>query len=134
MTPKILIVDDDPDVREAIRELISVLFADPPRRVEVLTVAGGLEAVEAARQTEIALILMDICMPGIDGIDTYHRIATEIQPAPATMFITGYGTTGVEDKINGATSAGALGCLTKPISLRTLEKLVARHVFGDTAP
>lgn len=134
MTPKILIVDDDPDVREALHELISALFAEPPRRVEVLAASGGLEAVETARRAACALILMDISMPGIDGIDTFHRIAAEVQPTPATMFITGYGTTGVEDRINGAISTGALGCLTKPISLKTLEELVARHVFGEAEP
>lgn len=134
MVPKVLIVDDDPGVREAMCELISVLFADPPRQVEVIAGTDGLKAVEAAGQEALALILMDIRMPGMDGIDAFHRIAAEIHPTPPTMLMTGYGTTGVKDRINGAISAGALGCLTKPISLRTLEELVVRQVFGEAEP
>jgi two-component system, sensor histidine kinase len=66
--PKILIVDDSVSNIYVIKELLAELDVIP------VSAASGKEAVELTRQQEFALILMDICMPGMDGFKTVEMI------------------------------------------------------------
>ncbi len=75
--PTILIVDDEPDVRAL---LTTRLRAQPYR---VLEAADGPSAVTLAAQARPDLILLDIMMPGMDGIATYQALRRE----PATAAI-----------------------------------------------
>lgn len=134
MVPKILIADDDPDVRESLAEILAVVFDDEPHRIEVLTATGGREAVATCKEAGPALVLMDISMPDLDGIEAFHQIADAPSPTPVVVFITGYSTEGVQNRIDAALAAGAVDCLTKPISLSTLEHLILHHVFGHPEP
>lgn len=64
----ILVVDDEPEIREA---LVIYLKSDD---VDVFTASNGLEALEILEQETIHLILMDIMMPQLDGIKTTFKI------------------------------------------------------------
>lgn len=65
---KILIVDDEADTRALLRRRLSA------NHFEVLEAADGLSAIAQAKKTQPDLILLDILMPGKDGIDTYHSL------------------------------------------------------------
>ena len=67
---KILIVDDDPFLRETIEKLFNVLDAS----YEIITAKNGNEALNIFKADEFALVFTDLRMPGIDGIDLLKRI------------------------------------------------------------
>lgn len=62
LKPRILIVDDEREIREAIR--IYLRGED----IETVMASNGQEAIDLVKQEEIHLVLMDVMMPGIDGI------------------------------------------------------------------
>jgi DNA-binding NarL/FixJ family response regulator len=70
---RVLIVDDHPVVRAGIRQLVS-----DERDITVVAEAGsGMEALERLKQRDVDVVLLDISMPGIDGIETLKRIVAE---------------------------------------------------------
>ena len=106
---KILIVDDD----EITRILMAEILADLDD-VTVLSAESGAEALHLAAQHRPDLVLLDIYMPGMDGIEVCRRLLAE--PATqdtAVMFITAASTP--EDEERGL-AAGALDFIRKPIS------------------
>lgn len=116
MDQPILVVDDDPDVAETIERAL--------RRAkhEVLVVHRGADALQMARQRKPGLIILDIMMPGMSGIEVCRHIRAnpELAPIPI-LFLTSRGE--IADKIQGFES-GADDYLTKPFDLRELEMRV----------
>jgi DNA-binding response OmpR family regulator len=81
----ILVVDDEPELRSLLEEFLSMHF-------KVETRANGLEAIEAARSLKPDVILMDVMMPGLDGISTVGKLRED----PATRQIPVLLLTGVD--------------------------------------
>ena len=81
----ILIVDDDDDLREIYYELLNFEGFE-----NVFQAEDGLSAIEAAKKDKMSLILSDLNMPGIDGIETIIQIK-EFQPEISSMILTGFG-------------------------------------------
>jgi CheY-like chemotaxis protein len=67
----VLVIDDDATSREALTELLK------EEGYEVLSAAGGEEGLEAARKHHPDLLLLDMMMPGIDGVEVIRRIRSE---------------------------------------------------------
>lgn len=65
---KILVVDDEADIRAFLRVRLETNY------FEVLEAADGFSAIARAKETQPDLILLDILMPGKDGIETYHAL------------------------------------------------------------
>src|SRR2546428_9136645 len=65
--PLILVVDDDPGLREALRVILEDEY-------EVLDVPDGLQALEIVRSCQVDLVLLDIRLPGMDGITVLERM------------------------------------------------------------
>lgn len=87
---RILIVDDEPPARVRLRQVL----ADCAGRV-TLTVAGeadgGLKALAAAEQLQPDVVLLDIHMPDMNGLEVARHLsarATEADPPPAVIFVT----------------------------------------------
>jgi CheY-like chemotaxis protein len=74
--PKILVIDDEP----AIQMVIEACLVDLGGWA-VVTASSGLEGLALAAQGEIDGILLDVSMPGIDGIETLRRLKTDLQTA-----------------------------------------------------
>ena len=109
----VLIVDDNVSLTRATALVLQ-------RKGYAVSAAwNGLEAIERAKEKSFDLILMDIKMPLIDGVETYRRIK-KIRPQAAVMMMTGYA---VEDLVQQALREGACGIIYKPLDI---EKLVAR--------
>lgn len=128
MTPahtKVLVVDDQFLIRAG---LVGVLRAAPG--IEVVGEAGdGAEAVELAAATHPDVILMDIRMPGMNGITATERILAEAgEPLPRVLVLT---TFDLDEYVYGALRAGAAGFLLKDSGPERLLAAVAAVASGD---
>jgi two-component system response regulator AlgR len=82
---KVVIVDDEPLARERLRELLT---AQPG--IEVVAEAGdGHAALHACAEHNPDLVLLDIAMPGIDGLEAARHLAA-FEPRPAVVFCTAF--------------------------------------------
>jgi len=107
MFPSILIVDDEASILKS----LSGILAD--EGFETLTATNGYEALKTLETESPDLVLLDIWMPGIDGIDTLKEIKKH-HPGTQVVMITGHGT--IETAVN-ATKMGAYDFVEKPISI-----------------
>ena len=113
MSQYVLVVDDDEDVAETIERTLH-------RAGHTVAVAHrGADALQMARQRHPDLVVLDIMMPGMNGIDVcrHLRANPDLSPTPI-LFLTARGE--IADKIKGF-EAGADDYLTKPFDLRELE-------------
>ncbi len=123
---KILVVDDEQDVKT----LFEQRFRKEMRNgeMEFVFAFSGEEALQYLNQyeQEAVLILSDINMPGMSGLELLRHIKERHQvPPPVVMMITAYGDA---DNYNTAMKLGADAFLTKPVDFNDLkEKLKAIH-------
>jgi DNA-binding response OmpR family regulator len=112
MNQQILVVDDDHDVAETIERALRHASMD------AVVAYRGADALHIARQRPPALVVLDIMMPGMTGIEVcrHMRASPELSTIPI-LFLTARGEIG--DKIEGF-EAGADDYLTKPFDLREL--------------
>ncbi len=122
---KILVVDDEPDVpllfQQRFRHEIS------SGALEFAFAHSGEEALEYLQQahhySEVVLILSDINMPGMSGLELLRRIKlAHAVPPPAVMMVTAYGDT---DSYRQAMQLGAQDFLTKPLNFAALRQKLA---------
>ncbi len=112
----ILVVDDDRTGRETLAEAVHEMG------YEVASAAGGAEALEVLRRREIDIILTDLKMPEMDGLEVLAQ-AKEIRPDVFVILVTAFATV---DTAVAAMKAGAYDYVMKPIDLRQLRVLLAR--------
>ncbi|HET9143331.1 response regulator transcription factor [Actinophytocola sp.] len=119
----VLIVDDHPVVRDGLR---AVLSAEPD--IEVVGECGrGDEAVAAAAALRPDVVLMDLRLPGLDGVDATARITAA--GTAAVLVLTTYDSDG---DILRAVEAGATGYLLKDASRQELARAVSAAARGET--
>jgi pilus assembly protein CpaE len=117
---KVLIVDDIPETRDHLSKLLG-FEAD----VDVVGAAGGgAEAIELASSLQPDVVLMDINMPGMDGITATERLATEVPNAAVVMM----SVQGEADYLRRSMLAGAREFLVKPFSADELTASI-RQVY-----
>lgn len=107
MFPSILIVDDEPSI---LKSLLGILTDEG---FEVSTAQNGYEALKIIDTESPDLVLLDIWMPGIDGIETLKQIKKD-NPFIQVIIITGHGT--IETAVQ-ATKLGAFDLIEKPLSI-----------------
>ncbi|HUE38951.1 MAG TPA: response regulator, partial [Candidatus Binatia bacterium] len=116
--PRVLVIDDEEMMRAMLgRELPRLGF-------EVATAAGGEEGVERSRNEDFSVAVVDILMPGLDGLETLKRLRHE-SPGTEVVLLTGHGT--IEGAVAGM-RAGAYDYLTKPCRLSELSAVLWRAV------
>jgi DNA-binding NarL/FixJ family response regulator len=121
---RVLIADDQALVRAGFRK---ILEADPAIEV-VGEAADGLEAVECSRVHVPDVVLMDIRMPGLDGIAATRRLSEEMNDGPRVLVLT---TFGLEEYVYEALRAGASGFLLKDVPPEQLIDAVHVVARGD---
>ena len=116
MEEKLLIVDDEKDVREWAAKFFR------KRKIEVLTASNGEEAIEIVGREKPTAMLLDITMEGIDGIETLRRIREVDKDIKVVMV------TGSEDKEarNQTKELGAYDYIHKPLKMSELENVVLK--------
>jgi signal transduction histidine kinase/CheY-like chemotaxis protein len=115
---RILLVEDNPDVREALQELLEAAGH------EIETAEDGVSAIERALTREPEVALVDIGLPGLDGYEVARRIRQKLGPRILLVALTGYGLP--NDRMR-ALESGFDAHLTKPISLDALLALLGRY-------
>ena len=113
----ILIVDDNLINLKLIRTVLSL------EGYSVISAMDGEEALAVLSTCRPKLILMDMQLPGIDGLELTRRIKADPALKDITIIaVTAYAMKGDEEKVR---AAGCDGYVTKPINTRTLPKMVA---------
>ena len=118
-TLPILIVEDDPDLREALTDTLAL------SRYRVLTAVDGRHALEVLQQNAVGLVITDVQMPNMNGLALLHEIKAS-QPYLPVLLMTAYGviTQAVE-----AMREGACNYLVKPFEASDLLAQVARYML-----
>lgn len=114
----ILIVDDEKNICLALSQALEILEA------ETDTALNGEEALTKLGKKEYGLILLDLRMPGMDGIEVLRRVR-EIRPDIRVIILTAYGT--VESAVE-AMKLGAVDFIQKPFSAEEIRELVSRVI------
>jgi len=114
-TPRLLIVDDEPEVRSVLRDLLSVTY-------ECVEASSAEEALQQLRENDYQLVVSDITMSGMSGLDMIPHVKA-ISPDTVIVMISGMQT--IESAIE-ALRLGAFDYLMKPFDLRQAEAAVAR--------
>lgn len=107
---RVLVVEDEEIVRETIKRILK------SEGFTVHTAECGKSAIEIAKTSELDVALLDIKLPGIDGIDTLIQLKT-VKPEILAVMMTGYEVT---ERIEKAFAEGALACLHKPFDIKVL--------------
>jgi two-component system OmpR family response regulator len=124
--PKVLVIDDEPGVRELISEALSL------SEITAVQAADGLEALSFLRRERFDLLILDINMPKLDGLALLEKLRTEGMSVPVLML------SARADKadINQGLRTGADDYLTKPFSIEELVlrvKAIMRRSKGEVA-
>lgn len=120
---KLLIVDDETDVRDFTANFFR------KRKVDVAAVSNGEEALLAVEKQKPELVLLDIKMAGLDGIETLRQIKEKNKEVKVIMLT---GRKPEEDgTFNKCRELGALGYIHKPLQLAELEKLVLKELSAE---
>ncbi|WP_431770851.1 response regulator [Streptomyces cucumeris] len=123
MTVRVVLADDQPLVRAALRMVLTE--ADD---LELVGEAGdGAEAVALAESTRADVVVMDIRMPGVDGIEATRRITA----GPGTAHVIVLTTFDDDDYVYGALRAGASGFLVKDMALDDILAAIRVVAAGD---
>ncbi len=114
--PRILVVDDD----ESLKEFLEILLAK--EGYEVCSASKGEEALKIIEAGDISLVISDIRMPGMDGVELLRKIKTA-RPGLPVVLITAFASL---DSAVAAMKEGAWDYLTKPFRIEELREVVER--------
>lgn len=121
---KVLVIDDQPGIR---RLLVEVLAEEG---YTVFTASNGFDGVEQVKDTNPDLVLMDMKMPGMDGIETLRELK-KIGKADRVIMMTAYGEL---ELVNQAQQLGAYTYITKPFDIINLCQMVSQQIAGNEVP
>jgi two-component system response regulator AlgR len=121
---KVLIVDDEKPARDRLRQILD----DEEGYVVVGEAGNGVEALELAGREAPDIVLLDIRMPGMDGMETAHHLNAMARP-PAVVFTTAYDEYAID-----AFDARAIGYVLKPVRRSRLAGALeqATRLLGNT--
>jgi FixJ family two-component response regulator len=119
-SPRIIIVDDDAEVREATASLIQSLG------YEVDTFASAQEFLDSGRVSQSACLITDVQMPGMSGFDLRQQLIADGHRIPI-IFMSGLLGENIREK---ALKAGVIGFLHKPVDVPLLFECIKRALKG----
>lgn len=126
MAERILIVDDNPT------NLKLVTYLMQQHGYDVTTAADADDAIASIAKGVPDLILMDVQLPGVDGLELTRRLKADPVTKPIVIIaVTAYAMKGDQEK---ALAAGCDDYVTKPIDTRALPQTVAKHLAKRNAP
>lgn len=114
---RILVVDDEPDICDLLREILSLAGYD------VLVASDGDSAMTLLRKQPVDLILTDIFMPGKEGIETIMELRRDF-PTVKIVAMSGGGKTGELHYLRDAVQLGAVRTISKPFGEEDVLRVV----------
>ena len=121
MSHRILLVDDEPDILEFVK------YTLVKEGYEVFTAQNGAEALKAAAQHRPHLILLDMMMPVMDGLEATRRIRSLNRPDAKTIPIFAMTANAFADDAERSRQAGMNEHLTKPLDAQVLLKTIGKY-------
>ena len=121
----ILIVDDDADMCETLSDILE------DKGYSVVIAKDGSKAVAEAGSRHFDLALIDIMMPGMNGVETLQGIK-RADPKTTTMIMTGH--SALEGMVSDALKAGVEGVLYKPFEINTIVEMIESKAEARTGP
>lgn len=121
--PKLLFVDDEEELVSAVVERLEI------RGIDGVGVTSGDEALRLLQREHFDVVLLDVKMPGVNGLDVLRTI-TRAYPDTRVILMTGHGS--AEDTELGL-RLGAAACLQKPVDLETLLEAAWSAASGGEA-
>ncbi|MCS7152987.1 MAG: response regulator, partial [Bacteroidia bacterium] len=112
---RVLVVEDEEPARRLLRRYLAQI-----PHLEIEEASNGVEALEKLQNESWDIVLLDIEMPGMDGVSLMH-FAQSLSPPPAVIFTTAYSEHAVK-----AFEGGAVDYLLKPFSFERLAQAIAR--------
>jgi two-component system cell cycle response regulator DivK len=118
----ILLVDDNPDNLKLLRVLLS------SQGYDLRTACDATEALAVLQTFRARVILLDVQLPGMDGLELARRLKSDAQTSDIVIIaVTAYAMKGDQEKVR---QAGCDDYLAKPIDKELLRRVVARHARG----
>ena len=118
----VLVVDDEPQNVELIRWIVE----ETGLSVRFASANNGLDGVAQARELRPSLVLMDLKMPGLDGLEATRRLKAD--PATAEIPVVALTAQAMAGDGERALAAGCDGYVTKPIDVRRVMALIQAHL------
>jgi two-component system, NtrC family, nitrogen regulation response regulator NtrX len=115
---QLLVVDDEPGIRESLASILQ----DEGYAVD--SVASAEEALQRVAAGDVEVVLLDVWLPGMDGLEALSRFQASQRP-PAVIMISGHGT--IETAVR-ATKLGAFDFIEKPLSIEKVVVLVRNAI------
>ena len=123
MSATIMVVDDRVGIRKLLDEVLQ------SAGYHVITAASGNEALNLVRKEKIDLVLLDMKMSGMDGLETLTHIKEEA-PQIIVLIMTAYEELEI---LQEAARRGAAACISKPFDIDELKELVAQKLRAASA-
>jgi len=114
----VLVVDDE----EPVREMMAAAVAGKQR--DVLTAPSGEDALEIVKKHPLDCVLLDLSMPGLNGVETFREIHA-LRPSLPVIIVTGYPDS---DLMARALEIGPFTMISKPVDINQIQKTVDRIV------
>jgi NADH:ubiquinone oxidoreductase subunit E/CheY-like chemotaxis protein len=128
LAAKVLVIDDEEGIREGTRRILDI------EGYHVETAESGEKGLELARAEPFDLYLLDLKMPGMDGVEVLKELK-EIDPTACAVIVTGYASV---DSAVATMKLGAFDYVTKPFTpdelLEVVEKALASKVVPEPVP
>lgn len=122
---KILVVDDE----ESLRDILQFSLSD--EGYEVVTAPNGEEAMERIDENNIDLVILDIKMPGIDGIEVLRRIKKGVNSDIGVIMMTAYGSPQTATEVR---ELGAYDYILKPFDRSSMKAKVREYLDQHESP
>ena len=114
---RILVVDDNPDMAETLADILEL------KGFSVHAAASGAEALEILQDQPVDILLTDVKMPGMNGLELY-RETRKLYPRLITIFMTAYS---ADELIQQGMAEGVKTILDKPLDMNFLVRLLSAH-------
>jgi two-component system response regulator MprA len=121
---RLLVVDDDPDVRDSLGRALRLAG------YTVSTVVNGADALASVTRSPVDLIVLDMLMPVMDGLDTCRRLRDRGDSTPVLMLTARDGM----DELESGLDSGADDYLVKPFALRELQARIRALLRRSQSP
>ena len=121
MTRRALVVDDDRSMVKTLADVLQLQGWDVERAY------SGAAAVQVATQRDFDVVLMDVKMPGLDGVDAF-RAMKEARPHIRVVLMTAYA---APDRLAQAEREGVVRVMSKPVNVAELLELLSAMLAGD---